>query len=86
MSLSRTCDIDEHDFVVLPTADLVWRAARSQPLECCRWERHGGEWISVALSLSETSTTVVVAASDGRHAALDSLEDAMAMARSWTAA
>jgi hypothetical protein len=91
------CEIDEREdesfapmtmttTTTARTRDAAWTAVHPYPFETCRWERAGGAWISVALNLTPAAIAVIVTADDGRRTAVDSLEEALATARTWMAA
>jgi hypothetical protein len=60
-----------------------WRLIPPLAGESWRWLCNDGRWVALALGQHEQIGRVVLTASDGRQAIVDSYENALALARDW---
>lgn len=60
-----------------------WHVAAARHGERERWETNDGRWVAVAAGHGASEGKAVVADSRGRFEAVDTFDDALALARSW---
>ena len=60
-----------------------WHAGSCRHGERARWETLDGRWVAIAIGCGASAGTIIVADSRGRYEAVDSYEDALALAASW---
>jgi hypothetical protein len=64
-------------------AIIPWRLVRAHPGESARWESYDARWVTVSLGHGDDLGKVLVTRHDGTRCAVDSFEDALALARQW---
>jgi hypothetical protein len=67
-----------------PTGMFIrWGLAAPKPGESVRWESIDGRWVSISLGHGASVGKAIVADSSGKSEAIETYEDALALAKLW---
>jgi hypothetical protein len=64
-------------------AIIPWRLVQAHAGESARWESYDSRWVTVSLGHGDDLGKVIVVRGDGMRRAVESFEDALALAKEW---